>query len=274
MKLSIVTINRNNAAGLDKTLSSISLQQGADFESIVIDGASTDASVETIHRYIGKIPTLHWVSEPDTGIYNAMNKGIRMASGEYVMMLNSGDWLQQPDILQQLYTQLQLHDNPEILYGSTTNIWPDGRTQPGHVSHGPFTMFSFYRGTLDHVGTCIKRTLFDRFGYYDESMRICSDWAWFMKVVVFGQIQPVHVDIDTIYFDMTGISENGGKNSRLIEQEKRKTLEATLPLLVLADYDTYADDIILMRRIHKHPWAFKLVRLIERLLFKYEKCKR
>ena len=90
-KLTIITINRNNAAGLERTLRSVAGQSCRDFEYIVIDGASTDSSVEVIK---GLAPVfgdrLKWVSEPDTGIYNAQNKGIRMASGQYLEFLNSG----------------------------------------------------------------------------------------------------------------------------------------------------------------------------------------
>lgn len=274
MKISIVTVNRNNSLGLEKTLRSVATQMPTDFELIVIDGASTDRSVEVIEHYAAEIPSMKWISERDTGIYNGMNKGIRMATGEYVMMLNSGDWLTKNDIMKQLCAQIKEHDCPEILYGTTTKIWPNGRTLRNKSSDASFTMFSFYRGTLDHVGTCIKRELFDRYGFYDESLRICSDWAWFMKVVVFGQIKPVHVDVDTVYFDMTGISENNGENKDLIERERRQIIETTLPPLVLADYDSFADDIVLMRRIHRYPAAYKLVRTIERLLFKYEKCRK
>ncbi len=271
MKLSIVTVNKDNAAGLEKTLGSIVEQTATDFEFIVVDGASTDGSVQTIEKY-SQHPAMRWLSEPDSGIYNAMNKGIRMATGEYVMMLNSGDWLTGPTILQQLLAQIEFHGNPPILYGSTINTWPDGRTQRNRVSpDARFTMFSFYRGTLDHVGTCIRRELFEQFGLYDESLRICSDWSWFMKVVALGQIQPLHVDIDTIYFDMTGISESDGKNHDLIAREKRAVLEATLPQAVLEDYDAFSDDIIFMRRLHRHPFAYRMVRCLERILFKIEK---
>ena len=92
-----------------------------------------------------------------------------------------------------------------------------------------------------------------------------------MKVVALEGIQPVHVDIDTIYFDMTGISESEGKNRATILKERRSVLKASLPPLVLADYDRYVDDIVMMRRLHRHPWAFSIVRFLERILFKIEK---
>lgn len=272
MTISIVTINWNNNKGLQRTLASIAAQTYSDFECVVIDGASTDGSTDTIKQYEND-PRFHCTSEPDKGIYNAMNKGIRKAQGQYVVMINSGDWLMADNVLARMAEALAKHNYPAILYGTTTNIWPDGKTQKNPPQDTRYTMLSFYRGTLDHVGTLIKRSLFEEYGYYDESKKIVSDWSWFLNVVVFGGIQPIHVDIDTVYFDMTGISENNGKNRSIIQNEKRSVLAKTLPPLVLTDYDHCIDDIIFMKRLHRHPWAFKFVRLIERGLFKIEKWK-
>ena len=98
MKLSIITINRNNAEGLRKTMESVLSQTYRDMEYIVVDGASTDQSVNVIKECVNQLKNedrrmkLDWMSEPDTGIYNAMNKGIKKATGEYLLFLNSGDW--------------------------------------------------------------------------------------------------------------------------------------------------------------------------------------
>ena len=98
--LSIITINRNNAEGLRKTIESVLSQDVSDktqVEYIIIDGASTDESVEVIKSFennqSNKLQITKWISEPDTGIYNAMNKGIKMATGEYCLFLNSGDYI-------------------------------------------------------------------------------------------------------------------------------------------------------------------------------------
>ena len=93
MRLSIVTINWNNATGLEKTMQSVATQSFKEFEYIIVDGASTDGSIEVVKLYESQFAHLKWVSESDSGIYNAMNKGIRMASGDYIQILNSGDSL-------------------------------------------------------------------------------------------------------------------------------------------------------------------------------------
>ena len=103
MKLSIVTINYNNAEGLRKTLASVASQTYRYIEHIIVDAASTDGSVDVIKEYAASLASLHhsiiWLSEPDGGIYSGMNKGIRKATGDYVQILNSGDILASDDVI-------------------------------------------------------------------------------------------------------------------------------------------------------------------------------
>lgn len=272
MKLSIITINRNNAQGLQKTMQSVVGQTSNDIEYIVVDGASTDESVDIIKRFADQ-RLIRWVSERDNGIYNAMNKGIGMAQGEYVMILNSGDYLATPQVVEQMNEKLIAKGQPDILYGNMIKIWPDGRTRRDYQLSVNYSFFDFYQSTLNPDGTYIRRSLFEQYGAFDEGMKICSDWAWMLKTIGLGGVKPSHVNIDTLYFDMTGVSESGERSQQIIRSERRQVLQQTLPALVLADYDRFAADITMMRRLHRHPWAFRLVRFLERCLFKYEKWK-
>ena len=106
MKLSIITINKDNAEGLQKTLDSVACQTWHDFEHIIVDGASADSSVDIIRNYAADVHSypVKWLSEPDTGIYNAMNKGIRLANGEYCLFLNSGDYLYNFNVLNEVFS--------------------------------------------------------------------------------------------------------------------------------------------------------------------------
>lgn len=272
MKLSIITINRNNAQGLKKTMQSVVEQTSNDIEYIVVDGASTDESVDIIKSFADQ-RLIRWVSERDNGIYNAMNKGIGMAQGEYVMILNSGDYLATPQVIEQMNEKLVDKGQPDILYGNMIKIWPDGKTRRDYQLSVNYSLFDFYQSTLNPDGTYIRRSLFQQFGPFDETMKICSDWAWMLKTIGLGGVKPSRVNIDTLYFDMTGVSESGERSRQTIQKERRQVLQQTLPAPVLADYDRFAADITLMRRIHRHPWAFRLVRFLERCLFKYEKWK-
>lgn len=271
MKLSIITINRNNAGGLDKTIQSVASQTYKDFEYIVVDGASTDGSVDVIKKYESQFAHLKWVSEPDTGIYNAMNKGIRMAAGEYIQILNSADCLAAPDVTERMIAALDKTGNPAIIYGNMTKCFPDGHRMVDRCFAGQeITMLGMFTGTLNHDPAYICRDLFEKYGYYDETLKIVSDWKWYLQAIVLGGEKPQYVDIDVTLFDMTGISENVA-NKEKIKTERKKVLDELIPTAYRYDYERYHSDIYLMRRIHRHPWAYKIVWFLERCLFKLEK---
>lgn len=273
MKLSIVTINRNNAEGLEKTIKSVAAQTYKEFEYIVVDGASTDGSVEVIKSHESEFAHLKWVSELDKGIYNAMNKGLRMATGDYIQILNSADGLASEDVTQRMLSALEQLGNPTILYGNMVKCFPDGRRVVDKSFAGcEITMLGMYRGTLNHDPAYIRRDLIEKYGYYDENLKIVSDWKWYLQAIILGGEKPRYVDLNVTLFDMTGISENANSKA-MIQKERQTVLDELIPTVYLHDYEHYSDDIALMRRIHRHPWAYKLVWFVERCLFKMEKRK-
>lgn len=272
MRLSIITINRNNAAGLEKTMASVASQSFKDLEYIVIDGASTDGSVEVVKKIAPEFDHLKWISEPDSGIYNAMNKGIRMATGDYIQILNSGDCLAGNDVAERMLSELEKAGNPSIFYGNMVKCFPDGRKLVDKSFAGQeITMLGMYTGTLNHNPAYIRRNLFEKYGYYDEDLKIVSDWKWYLQASIIGGEKPQYVDMDVTLFDMTGISET---HKELDKEERNKVLEQLFPKTILADYERYAFPIEQMQRLQRHPWAYKLVWLLERCLFKWEKVKK
>ena len=272
MRLSIITINRNNAVGLEKTLQSVATQTFKEFEYIVIDGASTDGSVEVIGKFERQFAHLKWVSEPDTGIYNAMNKGIRMASGDYIQILNSADCLAFEDVTERMLMALENADYPSILYGNMVKCFPDGHHMVDKSFSGlEITMLGMFTGTLNHDPAYIRRDLFVKYGFYDESLKIVSDWKWYLQAIILGSEKPQYVDLDVTLFDMTGISES---NKELDRIERKQVLTQLFPEAVLKDYEQYAFPIEQIRRLQRHPWSYKMVWFLERCLFKLEKMKR
>ncbi len=174
MYLSIITINLNNAAGLEKTIQSVISQTNKEFEYIVIDGASTDGSVEIIKKYSSGIN--YWVSESDTGIYNAMNKGIQKAQGNYCLFLNSGDYLVSSTTLQDVFNEISNTAAADIFYSDCIKsddsiyIYPDNITINDIIKIG-----------ISHQNTLIKRSLFLEHSFYNEKLRIASDLEYFLK---------------------------------------------------------------------------------------------
>ena len=272
MKLSIITINRNNAAGLEKTLLSVAAQTFKEFEYIIIDGASTDGSVEVVKSHESDFAHLKWVSEPDSGIYNAMNKGIRMASGDYIQILNSADGLASEEVTERLLAALEKAGNPTILYGNMVKCFPDGHRMVDKCFAGQeITMLGMYTGTLNHDPAYIRRDLFERYGFYDENLKIVSDWKWYLQAIILGDEKPQYVDMDITLFDMTGISET---NKELDQTERKQVLKQLFPEAILKDYEQYAFPIEQIKRLQRHPWSYKIMWFLERSLFKLEKGKR
>lgn len=272
MVLSIITINRNNAVGLEKTIQSVWKQTRGDFEYVVVDGASKDDSVKIIRQFSERFGNrLKWVSEPDRGIYNAMNKGIGMASGDYVQFLNSGDCLVSDDVVERMHKALEDKQYPFILYGNMLKDMPvGGIVRDKSFAGQDITLLGFYVGTLNHSPAFIRRSLFEKYGPYDETLKIVSDWKWYLKAIVFGEEKPVYADIDVTLFDMTGISET---NKGLDKAERRQVLKEMVPNTILSDYEQWSFPIDQMKRLKRHPWAYKLVWFLERCLFKWERFK-
>lgn len=272
MRLSIITINRNNASGLEKTMESVVNQTYKEFEYIIVDGASTDNSVAVIRKYVFELAHLKWISEPDKGIYNAMNKGLRMATGDYVQILNSADCLAAPEVTERMLAKLEKAGNPSIFYGNMVKCFPDGNLMVDKSFAGQeITMLGMYTGTLNHDPAYIRRDLFKKYGYYDESLKIVADWKWYLQAIILGGEKPQYTDVDVTLFDMMGISET---NKELDKAERKQVLEQLFPDAVLADYEKYAFPIEQIKRLKQHPWAYKLVWFLERCLFKMEKAKR
>lgn len=122
---SIITVTFNAEKVLERTMESVFRQSYPNIEYIIIDGASKDATVDNIKRYAGQLA--YWVSEPDRGLYDAMNKGLRKASGDYVLFLNAGDTLQRPDTIAGIAEIAQKNQLPDILYGETDLVDTEGR---------------------------------------------------------------------------------------------------------------------------------------------------
>lgn len=268
MKLSIITINRNNAAGLDKTIKSVASQTFKEFEYIVIDGASTDGSVDVIKNYELQFTHLHWISEPDTGIYNAMNKGIRMATGDYCQFLNSGDSLASADTTEKMVESLRQKEYPDILYGNMRKEMPNGKDIIDVCSASDdITLRMFYIGCLNHGPAYIRRRLFETYGFYDESLKICSDWKFYVQSIVLGTAKVRYTDILVTLFDMGGISET---RKDILEEERSRLLKEMIPQGILRDYEIYSQPMTQYDRLKKHHlWG--AINILERILFKLEK---
>jgi glycosyltransferase involved in cell wall biosynthesis len=219
-KLSIITINYNNLEGLKKTVESVVNQTWQEFEFIVIDGGSIDGSAEYIESKSEHID--YWVTEPDAGIYNAMNKGIEKALGTYLLFLNSGDVLYNGNVL--LETKKSLLLDMDIVYG---DLWIVGEQGKGFRNRYPdFINFPFLKQTsLGHPSTFMKKELFYTYGLYRTDVKIISDWAFFVKVFCMHKVSHCKIDHIIATFYEGGLSTSTVYHKQHIEERKKVLLE-------------------------------------------------
>lgn len=253
MKLSIITVNLNNRDGLQKTIDSVVSQTFKDFEWIVIDGGSTDGSKELIERYSDHFA--YWVSEPDKGIYNAMNKGIKLAKGEYLQFLNSGDCLKDSTTLNKVFSCSPVGD---ILYGDCAIRVSDTELQEIHFN--PVLSFKvFLDGSIHHQSSFIKRELLHD-EPYDETLRIVSDRKFFIRRALEGK-SFVHINHIIATFDINGISST---QQELLQKENDKVTLEEVPACILEDNRIFEE-----MKDALNDWQIKAIRelKVKRTLF-------
>lgn len=260
MKLSIITVNFNDAKGLERTIESVISQSYHNFEFIVIDGGSSDGSLDIIKKYERHID--YWVSEHDGGIYQGMNKGLRQAKGDYINFMNSGDSFYSSDVLEKIFS---LGIETDIITG--THI---GSPHPNIGKNG-VTMYDLCTGAIDHQASFIKREVALRHPY-DEKYKIVSDWKFFIEALIIDNCSFFYTDTIVVNVDMSGISNS---NKVLNNQEREAVLNELLPERILADYkllmSIHPDLLANAQRITKSQSVRKLITKIANILLKLKK---
>lgn len=218
MKYSIITINYNHIEGLKKTIESVITQTYTDYEYIIIDGGSTDGSVDIIKEYEGHIT--YWISEKDNGVYHAMNKGVVQAQGDYCIFMNSGDCFHSPKVLESFE---QYED--DIVCGQVSSF-PSGHHRP------TISLVDLLRISLPHQAMFIKRGLLIKHPY-DERYKILSDWKFCLETLVIDNCSFRTVEIIVADYEDGGISSN---SNGLLPVERELILKELFPPRILVDY--------------------------------------
>lgn len=245
MKLSIITINYNNCAGLRKTIESVVNQIWHDYEFIIIDGGSTDGSVEVIKEFASHID--YWVSEPDKGIYNALNKGVAIAKGEYCNFMNSGDCFYSFNVLEQVFS---INPIADIICGNT-------HSDSIKIPPQEITFDFLFNGSICHQCAFIRTSIMKKYGY-DEKYKIVADRKFFVQAFILDNCSYQAINVDVVKYDITGFSAVNPVLSRL---EYDKVLEELIPERIRIDYgrkykgeiygDTWYDKLFVeIRRRH------------------------
>ena len=273
MKLSVITINLNNAEGLRRTLESVLSQTCKDFEYVVVDGASTDGSVSLIDRFAEQLVSAGMAvitrSEPDSGLYNAMNKGVRLASGDYVLMLNSGDYFVNDRVVADMMPHL---DGTDIVQGNIIRLREGASSRDCGYGRSDISFIDVQQGHFLHQASFCKRDLFERFGFFDESYKIDGDTVFYIKALGYGDAGFKYVDQDIAYFEQGGRSSRENKEWQRIRREEYRRWSTEMFSKRLWDTCVECDKKArLYDKLKRHPLAWKSVMLLVRLINLFEK---
>lgn len=264
MRYSVITINYNNKVGLKRTIESVINQTSIDFEYIIIDGCSTDGSIDIIKQYASYIN--FWISEKDNGVYNAMNKGIAQAHGDYLIFMNSGDCFHSPDVLSTFSDYNEDIICGKVIKGSSTIL-------SGHHKQ-TISLVDLMRGSLPHQAMSIKRELLIKHPY-DEHYKILSDWKFCIEAIVFDDCSFRNIDTIIADYDISGISTN---SNGLLAKEKEIILKELFPNRIICDYKQLekVDDELLEQSVllTQTLSARKLVKKIIKFILQLKRYKK
>ena len=197
MRVSVITICYNAGNVIENTISSVISQTFKDVEYIIVDGLSSDNTTEIIHKYIDQIDI--FISEPDMGIYDAMNKGIKKASGEWLIMMNAGDYFAEPDVLEKVFAR-EIPKGKTFMYSDVYGLRPNGERI--------LRPLSWEKGNMIHQTVIYKKSLHEEFGYYHVTKPlIISDYLFFISVPK-DQIMKLD-DVVIAVFEGGGVSAQG-----------------------------------------------------------------
>jgi glycosyltransferase involved in cell wall biosynthesis len=225
-RLSIITVCLNEERAIQKTVRSVVEQTFNDYELIIIDGGSSDATLDAIEKH--RTDRFVVVSEPDEGLYDAMNKGVLLAQGDYVYFLNGGDYLVSEDVLKCVFAAIDEDDGYGLYYGQL--LIYNSETGRGRVKR----QFEFantvrlFGRTLPHQATFIRRSLFLDLGLYDTTLSICGDYEWFLRAVIKGRTQCKYFNKLIAVFNLNGISSSSS-NYAVHKRERQEVQRRHIP---------------------------------------------
>lgn len=205
MKVSVITVCYNAAEHIDETLRSVVVQDHAEIEHIVIDGGSTDGTQEKVRRYTECIA--HFVSEKDQGVYDAMNKGLKLATGEVIAFVNAGDMMATRNAVSYMVRAFTEGDF-DVIYGDALMVDPDDITKVKRFwKGGEYKRENFRNGWMPpHLGTYIRRSAYDRFGLFNTALSVSADYELMFRLLYKHRLRARYVPKVLVRFRLGGVS--------------------------------------------------------------------
>ena len=219
MKVSIITVCFNSAATIRDAVESVLGQTHEDIEYIVVDGASTDGTVDTLREYENKIDRM--ISEPDNGIYDAINKGISFATGDIVGILNSDDLYESPATIQYVVDAFSSGSNVDIVFGDVVFVEPDDLAAVKRFySSRRFKPWKLRFGWMPpHPATFVRRDVYRKYGQYSLKYKISSDYEKFVRWLIVEKLPYLRIDRVLVRMRHGGVSTAGLKSNLILNRE-------------------------------------------------------
>lgn len=212
MKFSIITVCKNSENSIENTLLSVINQTYKNYEHIIVDGVSTDNTLSIIEKYRDNISMV--ISEPDDGLYDAMNKGINLSSGDYLFFLNSDDQYFSIDVLEKVVEQVQNADY-DLIYGDIA-VSDNETCKVSIQKHNKFNKIYLMKNTPCQPGTFYKKEVFNNYGNFDINFKIVSDHEWFLRVLLNNKLNIKYLGFPITIFNIGGLSTNKNREEKLI----------------------------------------------------------
>ena len=251
MKISLITITYNSEKTLADTIQSVLNQTYTDIEYILVDGASKDNTVSIIKQYEPLFEgRMKWISEPDKGLYDAMNKGIRMATGDIVGILNSDDFFTSNEILQKNANAFLKDTKLDAVYGDVHFVNPDNLNKSvRYYSSKVFKRSLMKLGFMPaHPSFYIRRECFEKYGLYKTDYKIAADFEFLLRVIYKERIKTQYLPIDMVTMRTGGASTSGLESHKRIMKEH---------LRAFCENGIYTNRILLSLR-----YVYKIIELI------------
>ena len=218
MKISVITATYNSSATLRDTIESVLRQTYSNIEYIIIDGASTDSTMDIVNQYEPQFGgRMRYISEPDNGIYNAMNKGIAMATGDIIGILNSDDFYTANDILEQVAASFTEAPDTDAVYGDIHFVKDSDLTRcVRYYTSKHFRRWQMRFGFMPaHPSFYCRREIYRQYGVFDDSFRIAADFELLLRFVFVHRIKTTYLPLDFVTMRTGGISTSGFKSYRI-----------------------------------------------------------
>ena len=229
MKISIITATFNSAKTLRSTIESVLSQSCRDIEYLIVDGASKDNTLDIVRGYKDAFGgRLRYISEPDKGIYDAMNKGIKMATGEVVGILNSDDFFTSEDVIQKVAETFENDKSLDAVYGDIHFVKdPDLTKCTRYYSSKSFRPWMLRCGFMPaHPSFYCKKAVFEKYGLYDLQYRTSSDFEMMVRLIGKYKINTKYLPMDFVTMRTGGESTAGLASKKKVNQDVSRSLKA------------------------------------------------